>query len=60
MKAIKIFKLMGSALIVVTSINAWSQTSDIAALVLCPLSAAGAISDPANEHAACRNSQGAG
>jgi hyperosmotically inducible periplasmic protein len=31
MKAIKIFKLIGSALIVVGSINAWSQTSESAA-----------------------------
>jgi osmotically-inducible protein OsmY len=31
MKAIKTFKLIGSALIVVVSINAWSQTSESAA-----------------------------
>jgi hyperosmotically inducible periplasmic protein len=31
MKAIKTFKLMGGALIVVVSINAWSQTSEPAA-----------------------------
>jgi hyperosmotically inducible periplasmic protein len=31
MKAVKTFKLIGSALIVVVSINAWSQTSESAA-----------------------------
>ncbi|MFL9913273.1 BON domain-containing protein [Paraburkholderia sp. RL17-337-BIB-A] len=31
MKAIRIFRLMGGALIVVVSINAWSQTSESAA-----------------------------
>ena len=31
MKAIKTFKLIGSALMVVVSINAWSQTSESAA-----------------------------
>ncbi|MFL9900402.1 BON domain-containing protein [Paraburkholderia fungorum] len=31
MKAIRTFKLMGGALIVVVSINAWSQTSESAA-----------------------------
>jgi osmotically-inducible protein OsmY len=31
MKAIRTFKLMGGALIVVVSVNAWSQTSETAA-----------------------------